>query len=195
MDWDAFFRDYPAVVAAVAGLLGIVLGFVFNNWIARRKRKDELQDREFNRRVAITDSRIKEARDCLNAYHRTVQLMQRDEIALIIQAQNIIKNPKQFQQEHNTLDDESDKSYDDAVRKRTSIFILNDAELHSIISELNALLALEQEDITNLYMKLKRKETIEEATEMERVTEFERDAIDLITAMQTRLDGLAQSVK
>ena len=51
MDWATFFKDYPALIPAITGIVGIILGFVFNGLLARRKRKHELEDRDFNRRA------------------------------------------------------------------------------------------------------------------------------------------------
>lgn len=67
MDWTAFFKEYPAVVTAVVGLLGLVLGAVLTRWNDSRK-KSALENREVDKRAAVHDSKIKEARELVDAF-------------------------------------------------------------------------------------------------------------------------------
>ena len=71
MDWAAFFKDYPALVTALAGGLGLILGVVLTKWNDRRK-KSTLEERELDERVAVNDSKIKEARELVDAFHSII---------------------------------------------------------------------------------------------------------------------------
>jgi hypothetical protein len=67
MDWAVFFKEYPAVVTAVVGLLGIVIGVVLTKWNDRRK-KSAFEKGELDTRAAVHDSKIKEARDLVDVF-------------------------------------------------------------------------------------------------------------------------------
>ena len=71
MDWTAFFKEYPAVVTAVVGLLGLVLGAVLTRWNDSRK-KSALENGKVDRRAAVHDSKIKEARELVDAFHSII---------------------------------------------------------------------------------------------------------------------------
>ncbi len=74
-DLATFFKDYPGLVTALVGLIGIAIGFIGNGLLNRAKRRNELEDREFSRRAEIYDVRIQEARDTLENWSYTNSMM------------------------------------------------------------------------------------------------------------------------
>lgn len=77
MDWATLFKDYPQLIPAIAGIAGIVLGYFSNSLINRTKRKHELEDREFARRVTVYDKRIKEAEDFIEEMEAFTNVLSR----------------------------------------------------------------------------------------------------------------------
>src|SRR6185369_14045677 len=67
MDWAAFFKDYPVLVTALAGGIGLILGVVLTKWNDRRK-KTTLENGELDKRAAVHDSKIKDARELVDAF-------------------------------------------------------------------------------------------------------------------------------
>jgi len=63
MDLATFFKDYPALVAATSALLIAILGFLFNRWNSTHNKNLEIEKKEYDRRAAIHDMRIQEARE------------------------------------------------------------------------------------------------------------------------------------
>lgn len=67
MDWAAFFKEYPGIFMAVAGVLGMVLGVVLTRWNATGK-KSAIQNTELDKRAALDDTKLGEARDLVGAF-------------------------------------------------------------------------------------------------------------------------------
>jgi hypothetical protein len=72
MDWATFVKDYGVVISTGAGLLGIVLTFIFTRSHYLRSRKWELVDREFELRKAAYNERLNEARKHVDYLHDTI---------------------------------------------------------------------------------------------------------------------------
>src|SRR6266508_265636 len=63
MDLAAIYEKYQVIINLVSGLVLAGAGYLFGKWDSERKRKWELDDREYKRRSEIYDMRIQEARE------------------------------------------------------------------------------------------------------------------------------------
>src|SRR5689334_24832729 len=90
MDWTAFFKEYPAVVTAVVGLLGLVFGAVLTRWNDSRK-KSALENGKVDKRAAVHDSKIKEARELVDAFDTIIcgLVSHVEELVTVIKESNV----------------------------------------------------------------------------------------------------------
>ncbi len=72
MDWSAFFKEYPAVVTVVSGLLGMILGVVLMRWSDSRK-KSEIRNSELDQRAAMRAMKVQEARELVDAFDAIIR--------------------------------------------------------------------------------------------------------------------------
>ena len=71
-----FLKEYSLLVTTITGLITLILGYYLGKWDAERKRKWELEDRDYKRRAEIWDMKITEARQCLGSWAHVTRLLQ-----------------------------------------------------------------------------------------------------------------------
>ena len=188
MDWSLIFKEYPALVTAISALLGIILGFFFGRWNAEQKRKWELEDREFERRAAIHDMRIKEVRDYLNQYYEIGRMLTQIESSVSLLQDNGDIN---FQENFEELE----KMHNLAVKSWASVYLLEDVELARLNDEFTAHFNKELQDIAQIINNYKKNQEIDTKALTERMTAFYKKSVELNSLMQYRLDKLAKTIK
>jgi hypothetical protein len=178
------------LIPAFTGLLGLFIGYFLNQALYKRKRDDELADRDFNRRAAIWDMRIKEAREVVESLQMGIQTM--DDLGGIT-------SPETFGAR--LLQITGDEAYrnlplllTEASRKADSIKILNDKPLTDLNWELAALLIPTSGKIANALWNFSKGEIYDYKTESKGIAESAEKAFAVITKMKARLDILAQKV-
>ncbi|SRR6266508_2268310 len=186
MDWAAFFKEYPAIVTAVAGLLGIVLGFVFNGFITRTKRKHELEDRQVNRRIKFRETKVEEVQAYINTYIDVCRILNEYECIVLTNGE---------------MDEETNRDFNRIMGLFTplrqglqSLMSLNDLELTKANHELVIHFDIEYRTAVDLIDIYNRIDDFGKHVMLKRMLRNHYDLTAYLTIMQTRLNELAQSV-
>jgi hypothetical protein len=129
MDWAVFFKEYPAVVTAATGLLGIILGAVLTRWSDNRK-KSRLQNRERDKRAAAREMKIREARDLVNAFDSIIRhlISHVEELVTVIRDGDADQITREFHK-MNEFRLKMKSLLAESKRKLADIALLNDRQL------------------------------------------------------------------
>jgi len=118
MDWATFFKDYPAVITVVSGVVLAILGYIVGRW-------NTVENRQFSRRAAIHDMRIRESREYVDKWNNLIFII--NDINSKVLMATSIKDISQV------LDQESSIQLDlllkDVQKQMDILHILNDEEL------------------------------------------------------------------
>jgi len=180
-DWATFFKDYATAISTGTGLLGIVLGYYFGKWDAERKRKWELEDRDYNKRAAIHDKNIQDARAYVDAYHATVKKIGLLEVSILA-----VGYSEAINKGYGELID----LYDPAITMEPSFYSLGDAVLNYAREKVHSIIGEELEQAS----MLRAQQEINKDIEVARIQRFQHDATTFITVLKMRLDQLAQII-
>jgi hypothetical protein len=127
MDWSAFFKEYPALIPAVAALLVAVLGFLFGRLTA-------VESRTFTRRAAVYDMRIQEAREFVEKMGTAINIYQH--AFRVMDEESDIKSFKTMFSHHMDEFEKVPLTTNAAIRKKPSIDLLNDKKLSGLSDKL-----------------------------------------------------------
>lgn len=182
------------LVPLFTAILGIFVGYFLNQALYEKKRKDDLADRDFNRRATIYDMRIKEAREYVDAYYDILRRINIYEEELIEQAK-IPTNLGTFLRQNHKKYDEIPDLMQELSKKMQSLYILDDTELKDLFQEVTLTLLLEVDNIKRIEGTISATEIFDEKAESDRAILFSAMTTRLITKMQQRLDKLSQTIK
>jgi len=172
--------------------LTALLTYLYTRSHYERKRKDDLADREFTRRAAAYDMRIKEVREYVDGIHNV--------ISVLISFNTI------FQQETTSerieLRVKRLESYNEGLFPSTTVMSINMDSISMLhdarLIELNKLLGLQLQRIYKWSKDLENptEEIIQQKIkDAEDFLKFLLDTNNIVIQMGTRLDELSQSVK
>ncbi len=183
MDWVTFFKDYPLVIPAVSALLVAILGFIFARWNSDRNRKLE-------RRAAIYDMRIKEAREYLEMWKRLIQSI-RQIYLVFTDKPNLIKGSMEsFERRYANLP----SLVTETIHKKMSLDILNDSELKFLQQKFFLVIDSRIETVIKVFDKLLVDKTYDMKDVNIELLKIPYEVDELITKMQARLDKLAEKI-
>ena len=191
MDLPTLFKEYPAVVNAVVGLIGIFLGFFLGRWNTK-------ESRDFTRRAEIHDMRIREARDYIDTWADYADFMWFIQISTAGKKdrkklnKDIAFYEKQFP--------ELAQRVGELSKKGVSLNLLNDAELTNLKEELIMSIHPLTENV-EASEKLPLEDRILEGKtfELQNMTSEEfinikSKVYKIVTKMKARLDRLSKGV-
>jgi hypothetical protein len=167
-------------------ILGIFIGYFLKQAEYERKRRDDLADRELDRRTKVRDRCIEEARIYLDTYWNVAQTLSIHEMFL---GAGVEKGVTKEQENYilNTMLEN---------RKRvSSIYSLDDAELNLLHGVLDAVYSTENEQKLELENFISSGEPVDHDAVIDRVQSFNTVMHQYITKMKIRLDKLASGLK
>ncbi len=184
MDWATFFKDYPAVIPAVTTLVGLVFGYLFGKWDSERKRKWEVEDREFNRRIQYRDSKIGKVQAYLDTYLEAVRVVAEFEGLMCLGADF----------------DESRANFDklpelllSTTKWVNGFAALNDSELNYAHDEFKVIFDAEFRMANELLDIVENNQFFDKDITRAKVLLFQNLAITCIGVMQSRIHVLAET--
>jgi len=151
-----------------------------------RKRRDELADREFNRRLSAKDKKIADAQDYLNAYLELTRTITRIELGMVTSG-----DTDTYEAEVNKIPDLTNNL---TANRMISIMQLGDSELQGLNIQLMLLARQEYENLCDLLSAMKREDTVDKNAILERISEFSGKTGVVITKIQVRLNTLAEKM-
>jgi hypothetical protein len=172
------------VVPFFTAILGLFIGFFLNQALYERKRRDELSDREFNRRSSFRDVRTEEAKDYINTYIDACRMLSRFEIAIIV-----FKDIEKYEQDF----DKILELLNSTPKKSVGIYHFQDLELNNLDNELIALFKTECNNAVEIRGRIEENEIFDEEAALNRVHEFSSKTGRILGGMQARLEILAQT--
>jgi hypothetical protein len=174
------------LVPLLRAMLGIAVGYFLKRAEYEMQRRDQLADRELNRRLAAKDKRISDAQDYLNTYLELTRTMMKVEIGLATTG-----DADKHQAEYDRIIEITNNL---SANRMLSIFQLDDSELRPLNIELILLAQKEYANTVDLMLATKKKETIDQETALARIAEFSRRTGTIIGAMQIKLNNIAERV-
>ena len=181
------------LVPLFTAVLVAVITFLFTRSHYERKRRDDLADRDFSRRVAITDRRIQEARDYVYAWDRCIDFL-RKYIRALEERDDIEALYKSVPSSQAYIDLAS--LLDEASRKERSIEILDNEVLKVLRDGLSASLSGHVGRLEEIMDMIDSKKPIDiTKEELETFSAILYGASEMITMMEMTLDELAKTVK
>jgi len=176
------------IIGALIGIVSSLLSQIASNYFQRkndeRKRKWELEDREFNRRTKFNDSRIAEAQEYINTYLEVSRILFTFETAMTI-SEDIEPYRAGF--------DKIIELTNFTANRMGSVY-LGDSELADLNTELVSLCDTEIDNTFALIASIRKKETLDKEAIITRVKDFSARTGVLFGKMQNRLDKLAQTI-
>jgi len=158
-----------------------------------RKRQDDLADRDYIRRAAIHDMRIKDAREVVNTMG-LLNNLNRQVNSVFLQESSM----KQKNEDLNYLARNNSalpSLLTDIWNQQASIDILNDAELSSLQRELHSTMYLPMKSLKEIAEKLYANDKLDvQDMKVNDYSDVIIEADRLIVRMKARLDKLAQTV-
>jgi hypothetical protein len=191
MDWATIVKDYAVLITAGAGLLGIVLTFIFTRSHYLRSRKWELDDREYKRRSEIKEKRIQEAREYVEAWNVVIQV--NVNLQTLIEESKQKENIKENLMSNLQLYENLPTLLHEGARKAASITILNDKVLGDLQNKLQTILDPVSFRMIEIFQRFFEEDSIEDVTEdeLEKLSKALNRADKIITKMKIRLDELS----
>ncbi len=180
------------LVPLFTAVLVAFMTFFFTKSHYGRKRKDDLADRDFNRRAVIHDRRIDEARACVNGHVEILSKLERFQTELIKNA-----TPEKFvmfMREHHQEYAEINKLMEQLGNSLQSINLIDDDRLRDLLMTLELGLLVETTNPARIVGAIGGLEFFKKEYELERVSDFSTKAYSLATKIQARLDELAKTV-
>lgn len=169
------------LVPLITAVLVAFITYFFTRSHYEKKRKDDLADRDFNRRSKVIDKGIEETHAYLNFYMDAIQTIVNYEDLLILE---------------NEVDRDKIKKIDELLHSATKyvggIIALNDSELTEESKKLVKRFNREYYNATYLASMIEDNQTLENAKVWREVDEFHHEIIDIIITMHQRLTQLAQ---
>jgi hypothetical protein len=138
------------VIAEFVG--GVFLVFITHQLTKshyERKRRDDLADRESNRRLAAKDKRISDAQDYLNTYLKLTRAMMNVEVGLLTTG-----DADKYDAEYERI---MDFTHSLSINRMISVFQLGDDTLIPLNIELISLAQKEYSNTVNLMLATKKK--------------------------------------
>lgn len=181
-----------ALIGAIALILSNWITFYLTRSHYEQKRKDDLVDREnerrFARHTANLDRNIQEAREYIEAWYVLVQVLNRFKD---------VNNVSSFKEElGGVVDDIEDlpQLLTRAFRRIDSISILEDRELSDLHKTLTSMVTPGAESLIELMDKQDKDDILVKESELVKVAKKSTKAIKIISEMKKRLDKLAVQV-
>jgi len=192
MDWATILKEYPALVAAFSALVLAVLGYLFNRLNSIHNKNLEIEKKEYDRRAAIYNKQIQEAREYVDTLF--------DLLYLQWQLINILMNSSSITNKGREMLLEESKQvsvlWGKANKQVLSIKILNDDELASLHTKIveNAFRDVDYiVTVTGGVLDGSYKSFDKER--LKRLADVFGDGKLMIADMKIRLDKLAISIK
>ena len=203
MDWATFFKDYPAIVPAIATVLAAILGFFFVRWNSTHNKNLDLQKKDFDRRASNHARQIQEARDTLEKW-TSFSYYSRETLRTI----SVEKDFQSITHRLESYDEEFKKipsMRHEAIIRESSIEMLEDKELSNLQTKLFLTLGIVLKNLRMIDNNLRTIEgnlklgntDISDITENVNFEEAEKafeEANKIITHMKIRLNKLSQTV-
>jgi hypothetical protein len=176
-----------ALIGILSSLLTVTVGNYFQDRREIRKRKWELEDREFNGHTDTKNDRLREAQSYLDTYNETGRLLVDAEIQLMTTA-DIDKSLKELDAIRELMNFTS--------RKLLSIHALNDPKLKELNEKLVSHFINETTNLLDLRSRIiNSKDDIDKEQVSRSITKFNLGMAELIREMQFRLNELAETMK
>ena len=183
-DWNAILRDYPAAVTAVAGLIGIILTFVFTRWNAQRNRNWELEDRDLNSRAESKKRKVEETRlhidNLLSINQKVVQYQYK-----IISNEEIETYEKEYQN--------ITEMFEPTASKAVSITFLDDKALTELHTRTLLLFSNEFHRLDEIKQSIRNGQRLDKQELLQKLSIVNNDLGDLIREMYKRLDAISKT--
>lgn len=186
-------------LTSIVTLLAAWIAYYFQKKNDERKREWEIEDKKTNRHVAITDMRIKDAKDFLDIYINIIDNITNLEGSIMGEIAGqplsaLLMNPVKIEDATKSYQ-QIVKSVNDTKGKRISFLILDNRELNEHLDAFLALVADELVYMGETMNKASKDGFFEDKTEyLENVLFFNQRASAFIQTMHTRLDELAKKV-
>jgi hypothetical protein len=186
------------IVPAVTLILGLFIGYFLKQSEYNRQRKDELADRDFNRRAAIYDMRIQEAREYVDRMGTFIEFV--EQVTGILKKSNM---KSEAESEFESLGDavlSLPAKMSELSTKRAGIEILNDEEIKNLFKELRRKYSPAVNQFMDVIEKISREdydidlEVFKEGIDFDKTVNDLHDANKIFTKMKARLDKLAEKV-
>jgi hypothetical protein len=142
------------IVEFFGAILVSVITYLFTRSHYERKRKDDLADRDFNRRLAAKDKRISDAQDYLNTYLELTRTMMKVEVGLAT-----TRDADRHQAEYDRIMEITNNL---SVNRMISVFQLGDSDLPPLNIELVLLAQKEYANTVDLMLATKKKEAVDQ---------------------------------
>jgi hypothetical protein len=174
------------LVPLFTAMLGYAVGYFVKKSEYERQRKDELADREHNRRLEYRDKRISEAQECLNIFTEAAKMIMNVETTAVahknadVVKANALKILPLLDLPTNTL---------------MSVQFLDSPELAQVTHEFRVLIYDEHQRMMQLLIALHNKKDVDEKAINARMSEFVNDSGRYSGKIQVLLNKLASETK
>ncbi|RPI93970.1 MAG: hypothetical protein EHM40_08155 [Chloroflexi bacterium] len=179
-----------AAIAIVSSLLSQIAGNYFERKSDERKRKWELADREFNRRAQFLDKKLEEVQSHLANLVELSRKMNEYQIGIITVGAVSSYGNKAFT--------EINELAESMAKKVMNVFLLNDKELNDLHEKLLSLLREERQHINlirnDIYAKETTKEPIDKEPLLQKASDYNKQAAQLLGDIYRRVDMISQKV-
>jgi hypothetical protein len=186
------------LVPLFTAMLGYAVGYYVKKAEYERQRRDDLADRDFNRRAAIYDMRIQEAREYVGMM--SIFLENLEQVTRILKESNGKSEAEsEFEYYGDTFLSISSKM-SELSTKRASIEILNDEEIKNLFKEVRLQSPSSLDQFMAVIDKLYKEEDdiefrkLKEGIEFGKIEDALRNTNKIFTKIKARLDKLAQTV-
>jgi hypothetical protein len=184
-----------AVIAAIALFLSNWITFYLTRSHYEQKRRDELDDRDYLRRVEVHDKKIQDARDFVDKYESIIDEVYRytrrfKGVFIIADAENKRKELRNLER----LKSDITVLRKEAHKKFNGVLFLGDARLLEYSSALLTLASKTVQDTQQLLQNLLIG-TINKGNELDAIEKTTQEANRLTRLMQKRLDEMFQEAK
>jgi len=192
MDLATILKEYPALVAAFSALLLAVLGYLFNRLNSIHNKNLEIEKKEYDRRVAIYNKQIQEAREYVDTLFDLLYL-QRQLVNKLMNSYEIASSGREVILETSK---QVSTLWGKVNKQVMSIKILNDNDLATLQAKIvenagkdvNYLVTVTGGVLDGSYKNFDKER-------LKRLAEVFRDGELMIADMKIRLDKLAVSIK
>ena len=172
------------IVPVFTAVLGLFVGYFLNQSLYEKKRRDELADREYNRRSRFRDTRTEEAKSYINTLIDACRMLSTFEIDLVL-FRDLDKNEQDFEKVLELMNS--------LPKKSVGIYHFHDLGLNNLDDELIALWFTECRNATELREKIQKNQIFDQEVILKRVREFSGKTASMIGEMQAMLEILAQT--
>jgi hypothetical protein len=186
------------VVEFLGIVITAVLTYLFTRSHYERKRQDDLADRDFIRRAAIHDMRIKEARDYIDKLSISIVLF--EHLTGVLKESNRKSDVEEEFEVHEDLFMSFPSIMSEMSTKQASIEILNDEEIKKLFKDLALIASPTLHILVELINGISQEEDDIDITKYKEGIDFDKikdafgDADKILTKIKARLDKLAEKV-